>query len=138
MLPVLSSSYWEIDPKYRADFIAEQYPAGVPEDFVSLTGSGAQADLQILRLDSSTLAVVAGSGRAMPFPDGHHQIGYDITILRRTANGWHDLTRAVFPFPISPYCNVTLSSDGSVVVTDEHGKNSKKYRFDGKRFTKSA
>ena len=134
LLPVLSNGFWEITPPHRAAFIAEQYPGGVPEDYVSLEGSGAQPDIQVLRLDSATLAVVAGTSRFMRFSDGDHQIGYDLSILRRTDSDWQDLTSAVFPFPIAPHSNAALSSDGTIVVTDEHRKNSKKYRFDGGKF----
>jgi hypothetical protein len=127
--------HWEITPAYRSEFIAEQYPAGVPDDHITLTGSGAQADLQTLRLDSSTIALASGSGVWMPFPDGQqHPVGYHLRILRRTAGGWQDLTASIFPFPIPPHGNVELCRDGSVIVTDEQKKNPARYRFDGKRF----
>ena len=98
MLPALSNDYWEINPEHRAGFIAEQFPKGMPDDFVSIEGSGAQADIQALRLDPCTLAIVSGTQRHMRFADGDHQIGFTIEILRRTDDGWQDLTPAVFPF----------------------------------------
>lgn len=138
LLQALSKRYWEIGETNRARFMAEQYPAGLPENYVSLTGIGAQPDLQILRLDPSTLAIVDGSGVSREFPDGEHQFGYQVTVLRRSADGWEDLTAAVFPFPIPPHGNIDLSSDGFVVVTDEHRKYARKYRFDGRCFARVA
>ena len=136
MLPALSNAYWEINPEHRAGFIAEQFPSGVPDDYVNLVGAGAQADIQALRLDRCTVAVVSGTQRHMRFADGDHQIGFTIEILRRTDNGWQDLTSAVFPFPVPPHGNIELNPDGTVLVSDEHRKGSQKFRFDGKQFVK--
>ena len=136
MLPALSNDYWEINPEHRAGFIAEQFPKGMPDDFVSIEGSGAQADIQALRLDPCTVAIVSGTQRHMRFADGDHQIGFTIEILRRTDDGWQDLTPAVFPFPVPPHGNIELNADGTVLVSDEHRKASQKFRFDGERFGK--
>ncbi len=136
MLPALSNEYWEVNPEQRAGFIAEQFPSGVPDDYVSLEGSGAQADIQTLRLDSCTLALVSGTERHMRFADGDHAIGYELEILRRTNGGWQDLTSSVFPFAVAPHSNIELTRDGTVMVRDEKRKGSQKFRFEGQRFAR--
>lgn len=136
LLALDAGEYWEASEAYRPEMIRKQNPKGVPENYIELEGQGAQINITALRLDGSTLAVAAGSPVMRAFSDGAHPMGYYLRVLRRTPEGWQDLTEAVFPYSTPPHGSVSLYPDNTLVSRDESRKHSKIYRFNGQRFVR--
>jgi len=138
LLFALPADYWEIDPSVRRERIRESLKDNT-DSYVEIEGSGAQPDLQVLRISPRSLAIVSGSTIA-DFSDRSppHQLGYRVTVLRRVPHGWQDATKAVFPFSLPAHANAALRRDGTLDVSTEHHEHTEKYIFDGTRFVKRA
>jgi hypothetical protein len=139
LLFALPADYWEIDTSIRRERIRESLKDNA-ESYVEIEGSGAQPDLQVLRIAPRSLAIVSGStiadfGDRSPLP---HQFGYRVTVLRRVPHGWQDDTKTVFPFPLPAHANAALHRDGTLDVSTEHHEHTERYIFDGTRFVKRA
>lgn len=114
----LDDRFWEV-ASHRGEWIDENYPNGVPEDFLSLPESGAQEAIAAIRLGSDLIAVVTDTD----LMEGES----DVVILRRTSEGWIDLTSSAFPYHLPAGSRITASADKSLRVRLPHKQGFQKY-----------
>ena len=124
--------YWEGTAAY---YFVDQYPNGVPEDYFSIIGEGAQADFQAIRLDGMTLAIRMGSVANQDSP-GSPPPPSRLDILRRTDDGWSNITIRVLPPWALKVTASRLNKNGTITVWSTKGVRT--IRFDGIRFIEVA
>jgi len=136
MLIALPSKYWESPPNKTR--LLEMFPNGVPEDFVSISTGGAQNDLYVLRLNGSSIAITVGEGENPDYAASINARGRNLEVLRRSVNGWEDITRSVLLRPIRPDEYAQVYPDGRLVVSDASGTAVSTLRYDGSSFKPNA
>lgn len=136
MVLALPPKYWESPPD-RTMFV-EMFPKGVPEDFVSISTGGAQNDFDVLRLNGSSIAITVGDGENPDYAASINTSGRNLEVLRRSVDGWEDVTRAVLPRSIRPDEHAKVYPDGRLVVSDASGTAVSTLRYDGSAFKPNA
>lgn len=133
MLIALPPKYWESPPSRTR--IAEMFPNGVSEDFVLISTGGAQNDLYVLRLNSSSIAITVGDGENPDHAATINAKGRNLEVLRRSFNSWEDITPIVLRRPVGPDEHAKVYPDGRLVVFDASGTPVSTLRYDGTAFT---
>ena len=132
LLLKLPSKFWESKPTRTG--LAKMFPDGVPEEFVSISTGGAQNDLDVLRLDGSSIAITAGYGENPDHATSINKSGRNLEVLRRTAKGWEDITDKVLRDPIGSNQVAKLYSHGRLVVSDTSRNTQATFRYNGTAF----
>lgn len=132
MLLALPEKYWESAPDRT--MLDQMFPKGVPEDFVSISTGGAQNDFDVLRLNGSSIAIAVGDGENPDYAGSINSVGRNLEVLRRSVDGWEDVTRTVLPRPIRPDEHAKVYPDGRLVVSDASGTTLWTLRYDGSAF----
>lgn len=126
----LPNVWGEVSPKFAESLFDKQYPKGPPEDFVAVEGEGLMASFTVARLEPDLVAVA-----------NHWDLvgEYDeVRVLRRTPNGWKDLTSILFPDPIPKDEEVRVrgTRGGTISVQLKFGGPSQHYDWDGTQYRK--
>ena len=136
MLLTLPSKYWESPPTRTR--LVEMFPKGVPENFVTISTGGAQNDFDVLRLNSSSIAITVGDGENPDYAASINPRGRNLEVLRRNVNGWEDITHTVLPRSIRHNEVAKLYLDRKLVVSDASGTPVTTLRYDGSVFKPNA
>ncbi|MCX6864692.1 MAG: hypothetical protein NTV46_00485 [Verrucomicrobia bacterium] len=136
MLVALPMKFWESPPSV-AEF-KRMFPKGVPEDFVAISTGGAQNDINVLRLDECSIAIAVGQGENPDYASTINPIGRNLEVLRRSTDGWTDITKAVLPCHLRANEKAQLYRNGLLVITDASDAPLRTFRYDGTQFTPKA
>jgi len=132
LLLKLPSKFWETKPT-RAG-LEKMFPDGVSEEYVSISIGGAQNDFDVLRLDGSSIAIAVGYGENPDHAASINKRGRNLEVLRRSANGWEDITEKVLRYPIGSNQVAMLYSHGRLVVLDMSRNTQATFRYNGTTF----
>lgn len=126
----LPEIWGDVSPKFAESLLDKQYPKGLPEDFVAVEGEGLMASFTVARLESDLVSVAYHWDLA-----GEHD---EVRVLRRTPDGWKDLTPILFPDPVSKDEEVKVrgTRGGTISVQLKFGEPSLRYEWDGTRYRK--
>jgi len=121
----------DVRPKFAESLLDKQYPKGLPEDFVAVEGEGLMASFTVARLESDLVSVANHWDLA-----GEHD---EVRVLRRTPDGWKDLTPVLFPDPVpnDEEVKVRGTRGGTISVQLKFGGPSLRYDWDGTHYKKS-
>lgn len=136
MLAALPMKFWESPPsRVRLKLV---FPKGVPEDYAAISGGGAQNDLDVLRLDGCSIAIAVGEGENPDYGASINPIGRNLEVLRRSPDGWTDITGKVLPRKLGANEKVQLHREGRLVITDTMNVPVELLRYNGTAFIPSA
>lgn len=126
----LPAVWGDVRPTFAESLLDKQYPKGLPEDFVDVEGEGLMASFTVARLESDLVSVANHWDLA-----GEHD---EVRVLRRTPDGWMDLTPILFPYPIPKDEEVKVrgTRGGTISVQLKFGEPSLRYDWDGTQYRK--
>ena len=124
----LPDVWGDVSPKFAESLLDKEYPKGPPEDFVAVEGEGLMASFTVARLESDLVSVAHHWDLA-----GEHD---EVRVLRRTPNGWKDLTPNLFPDPVPKDEEVKVrgTRGGTISVQLKFGGPSLRYDWDGTQY----
>ena len=106
---------WEIGPADRGQFISSHFPDDLPEDYVILPASGAQNELQCLRVAPDVVAVVMKKVEVPGEPpDGFF-------VVKRVRGGWIEITDQTLSAALPRGASLNLFANGCLSVTAASG-----------------
>jgi hypothetical protein len=128
LVPALPDVWGDARPKFAGSLLDKQYPKGLPEDFVAVEGQGLMASFTVARLGADLVSVASHWDLA-----GEHD---EVRVLRRTPDGWKDLTPNLFPYPVPKDEEVKVrgTRGGTISVQLEFGGPSLRYDWDGMQY----
>ncbi len=133
LLLALPNKYWE-SPPLRNNLLQE-FPAGVPEEFVMISGGGAQNELTIYRMDGATIAIAMGDGENPDYASTINPVGRNFEVLRRGSHGWEEITKKVIPRGFDASTEAILYPGGKLQVVPKDGEGPiLNLVYNGKRF----
>ncbi len=126
----LPDVWGDVRPTFAESLLDKQYPKGLPEDFVAVEGEGLMASFTVARLESDLVSVANHWDLA-----GEHD---EVRVLRRTPDGWKDLTTTLFPYPVPKDEEVKVrgTRGGTISVQLKFGGPSLHYDWDGTQYRK--